>query len=83
MTVVTLYGKPDCCLCDEAKAAIDAVRAERPFELQQVDVTQDPELERRYGERLPVVAIDGVDAFELHVDPSQLTARLDAGGPVE
>ena len=73
---VTLYGKPDCCLCDEARAAVEAVRRTHRFELEEVDVSLDPVLQGHYGERIPVVAIDGEEAFELHVDPRALAKRL-------
>jgi glutaredoxin len=76
MTVVTLYGKPGCCLCDEAKDAVASVRERLPFELVEVDITRDPALERTYRERIPVVSIDGDEAFELHVEPSELAERL-------
>ena len=74
---VTLYGKPGCCLCDEAKAVVAAVRAERPFELEEVDVSLDPGMNHRYGERIPVVAVDGDELFEFAVDPSELRQALD------
>jgi glutaredoxin len=77
MSEVTLYGKPGCCLCDEAKEAIQALRQERAFELREVDVSLDPALHRSYGERIPVVAIDGEEVFELEVDPAALRERLD------
>jgi glutaredoxin len=76
MTVLTLYGKPGCCLCDDARAAVDQVRGERPFELREVDVSLDPGLEREYGERIPVLDVDGVEAFELRVDPAELRRLL-------
>jgi glutaredoxin len=81
MTTVTLYGKPGCCLCDEAKEALAAVRADRPFDLEQVDVSVDPALNRDYGERIPVVAVDGEELFEYHVDPDELRRRLDTLSP--
>jgi glutaredoxin len=77
VTRVTLYGKAGCCLCDEAREAVEAVRAEREFELEEVDVSLDPVLHRRYGERIPVLEIDGREALELHVDPEDLRERLD------
>jgi hypothetical protein len=80
MTVVTLYGKPGCCLCDEARAEVAAVRAERPCELREVDVSLDPGLERDYGERIPVVEVDGEEAFELHVAAAELSRLLDTVG---
>jgi glutaredoxin len=77
VTVVTLYGKPGCHLCVEARAVIRSLRAERDFEVREVDVSLDPGLHREYGERIPVVTIDGVEAFELDVDPEELAARLE------
>ncbi len=77
MSLVTLYGKPGCCLCDEAREAIEAVRAHTAFELREVDVSLDPGLHARYGERIPVVEIDGEEAFELRVDPAALRQALD------
>ena len=48
MATLTLYGKPGCHLCEEARAVVDAVRDARPFELEEVDITRDPALEARY-----------------------------------
>ena len=59
MTVLTLYGKPGCCLCDDAKQTIAAVRDHHSFELREVDVSLDPGLHREYGERIPVLEVDG------------------------
>jgi glutaredoxin len=73
---VVLYGKPGCCLCDEARAAVAEVRARHPFELEEVDVSIDPELHRAYGERIPVLALDGDELFEFHVDAGELARRL-------
>jgi glutaredoxin len=78
---VVLYGKPGCHLCDEAREALASVRAERPFELQEVDVSLDPALQRDYGERIPVVAVDGEELFEYYVDAPALRRRLDTLEP--
>ncbi|HYP48142.1 MAG TPA: glutaredoxin family protein [Thermoleophilaceae bacterium] len=80
MAVITLYGKPGCHLCEEAREVIDAVRAERPFILEEVDVTLDPLLHRRLGERIPVVALDGEELFDYVVDPRALRETLDRVG---
>jgi len=77
MTVVTLYGKPGCHLCEDAFQAIERVRKDREFELKEVDVTMDAGLNREYGERIPVVALDGVEAFEFFVDSDALRRALD------
>jgi glutaredoxin len=77
MALVTLYGKPGCHLCDEARAVVERVRAQRPFELREVDVTLDSALHREYGERIPVLALDGEELFEFHVEEAVLLERLD------
>ncbi len=79
MRRVVLYGKPGCCLCDEARAAVAEVRAHQPFELEEVDVSTDPELHHLYGERIPVLALDGDELFEFHVDADELARRLQSG----
>ena len=76
MTTVTLYGKPGCCLCDDAKAAVAAVRADIPFDLEEVDVSLDPRLHREYGERIPVLDVNGKEALELGVDEPSLRGLL-------
>ena len=81
MTKVVLYGKAGCCLCDEARATVAEVRARRPFDLEEVDVSLDPVLHARYGERIPVVAVDGVEAFELGLDAAELEKLVDTVSP--
>ena len=76
---LTLYGKPGCHLCDEARRVVREVRAAEPapFELVEIDVSLDPRLNRVYGERIPILEVDGDEAFEYHVDPDELKRRLD------
>jgi glutaredoxin len=77
MPVVTLYGKAGCHLCDEARAVVERARQRHPFELREVDVTLDPNLFREYGERIPVLALDGEELFEYFVEEGALVERLD------
>jgi glutaredoxin len=74
---VTIYAKPGCHLCEEARDVVQSVRLDREFELIEVDVTLDPGLNREYGERVPVIAVNGDDAFEYFVDRQGLQDRLD------
>jgi glutaredoxin len=76
MTQLTLYGKPGCHLCEEARAVVLGVRQRRPFELEEIDITRDPALEALYRERIPVVAIDGEEALELVIEATELERRL-------
>ncbi len=73
---VVLYGRDGCCLCDDARVILERARARHPFTLSEVDIDVDEGLLRAYLERIPVVTIDGVEAFELFVDESELTRRL-------
>jgi glutaredoxin len=80
MPRLTLYTKPDCSLCDEAAEAIERVRGRAPFDLDVVDVSADPELHDRYGERIPVVMVGDELAFEYIVDEAALEQRLSTAG---
>jgi glutaredoxin len=73
---VTLYTRVGCHLCEEAERVLRAQRAATPFRLELVDVDRDPELARRYGVRVPVVAVDGVERFEYEVPVDLLRAEL-------
>ena len=73
---VTLYGRAGCHLCDEARAALERVRADVPFALRLIDIERDDELFKRYLERIPVVCLDGEELFEYHVDEGALRRRL-------
>ncbi len=55
---------------------MSGARAELGFELDLVDIGGDAELEARYRALLPVVEIDGVEAFTYFVDPDAFRARL-------
>jgi hypothetical protein len=81
MKTVTLYGKAGCCLCDEARAVIGEVRGEREFDLEEVDVSIDPVLNNRYGERIPVVEIDGELLSEYAIEAVDLRTALDTVVP--
>jgi glutaredoxin len=74
--VVTVFGKPECHLCDDAVAVLRRLRAERPFELVEVDITADDELHRRYLERIPVITLDGTELYDYFVDEDDLRGRL-------
>jgi glutaredoxin len=76
MRTVVMYGRDGCCLCDDAREIIERVRSRRSFVFEERDIDRDLGLLRMYLERIPVVTIDGVEAFELFVDESELAERL-------
>jgi glutaredoxin len=76
-SVVTLYSRRGCHLCDEAHEAIEAMRPELgEFELREVDIDQDDELLASMLERIPVVEVDGSQVCELIFEPDRLRARM-------
>jgi glutaredoxin len=77
VTVVTLYGRPDCHLCDEAREQLLALRDERGFELREVDIDSDDRLLATHLERIPVVTVDGEVVSELVLDRDAVLARTD------
>ncbi|HEX2102091.1 MAG TPA: glutaredoxin family protein [Solirubrobacteraceae bacterium] len=73
---ITLYGRPGCHLCDDARAALERVRAEIPFEVHSVNIEDDDALLRTYLERIPVVALGAEEVYDYVVDEADLRARL-------
>jgi hypothetical protein len=80
MVAVELYGKSDCCLCDDAKEVLRRVQVDVPFELREIDITADPKLTARYGEQIPVVRVAGLVAFKYRVDEGELRRKLARAG---
>lgn len=80
---ITLYTKRDCPLCDEADRIIRGCIAQRHVVYEQVDITQDPSLQKSYGQTIPVVAIDGNPLFFGKVSAFRLEKILSGQGVSE
>jgi glutaredoxin len=76
MREVVLYTRSGCCLCDEAKAALQVARAQVQFTVREVDIDSDPALYDAHRYDVPVIEIDGRRAFKHRVTPRQLVDRL-------
>jgi len=74
--IVTLYHRPGCHLCDEAREALQRVQSRAPFTLQEVDIEADDALHARYLERIPVVSVNGEDLFDYEVDEDALLRAI-------
>jgi hypothetical protein len=75
--VVTLYGRPDCHLCDEARTQLRGLLDEGlAFELREHNIEDDDRLLARYLELIPVVELEGEVISELGLDQDGLRARL-------
>ena len=73
---VTLYGKPGCHLCDDARAVVERVCAELGESFEEISVLDDPALLEQYGEEIPVTLVDGRRHDFWRVDEGRLRAAL-------
>ena len=73
---VTLFGRPGCHLCDDARGVLERVRATHPFTLEERDIEADDATFKTYLERIPVVCLDGEELYDFFVDADDLRARL-------
>jgi len=75
-SLVVVYHASGCHLCERALGQLRALRDELGFELDEVAIDGDPELEERYREWLPVVELDGERLFTYYVHEDALRRRL-------
>jgi glutaredoxin len=74
---VVVYGREDCHLCEHARETVETVAAGMEgVTVEEVDVDTDPDLRDRYGDRVPVVAVDGAEAFAVRVAADDLRGLL-------
>ena len=73
---VTLYSKPGCHLCDDARAVIERVCAELGESYDEISILDDPALLERYAEEIPVTLVDGKQHDFWRVDEGRLRAAL-------
>jgi glutaredoxin len=73
---ITLYSRPGCHLCDDARAVIARVCADLGEEYDEVSIDGDPELSERFGEEIPVTFVDGRQHNFWRVDEARLRAAL-------
>ena len=76
---LTFYTRPGCHLCDDMKDILTRVRRRQAFELTEVDVSRDAELEQRYGRDVPVLVLDGAEVARHRVSETDLRRRLEEG----
>ena len=77
MRQVTLYSRPECHLCDEAREILESLVGEAgDIALVERNIEEDDDLHRRYLERIPVVELDGQIISELVPDPERLRSSL-------
>ena len=73
---VTLYSRPGCHLCDQARAVIETVCADLGESYAEVSIDDDPDLQARFGEEIPVTFVDGRQHDFWRVDERRLREAL-------
>ena len=76
---VIVYSRPGCHLCDEAKQAIQHSGCANEFVVDEVNIETSDELLAKYRYDIPVITIDGEEAFRHRVDPEKFRSLLGGG----
>ena len=77
MTVVTVYSRNNCHLCDVAVEKLETVKVELNFEIEKIYIDGDTELTSKYGEEVPVIHIDGKHHDMFRVDLERFRSSLE------
>ena len=73
---LTVYSRNYCHLCEEMIEALRRLQGLARFEIAIVDIDADPELERRHGEKVPVLMHGERELCHFHLDTAAVTAYL-------
>ena len=77
MTLITVYGRTGCHLCEDALQLLQSMQDELNFELEEILIDGNEELEKMYGEKIPVTLIDGKHHDFWRVDPERFRSSLE------
>jgi glutaredoxin len=77
MTIVTIYGRTGCHLCEDALKVLQSLKAELNFEIEEILIDENEELQALYGEQIPVTHIDGIHHDYWRVDPERFRSSLE------
>lgn len=74
--LIEIYSRPGCHLCDQARAVIEDFRGIYSMTFRTINVETSADLEKRYGTDIPIVFLNGEEAFRHRVDRSELERKL-------
>jgi glutaredoxin len=77
---VIIYSRPGCHLCEEAKQAISAAECLDQYTLDEINIESDPDLLKRYQYDIPVITINGVEAFRHRLTSEAFREKLRSTG---
>ncbi|CAB4881109.1 unannotated protein [freshwater metagenome] len=75
--MVTVYSRHGCHLCEDAVTILESLQPELNFEIEIIYIESDPELEKLYGDKVPVIQIDGEHHDFWRVDPERFRSSLE------
>lgn len=75
---VRLYTRPGCHLCEEARAVMMGAGCSKEFELEEINIDDDPALKESYGLKIPVITINGGEAFVYRLSAAEFKQRIRA-----
>ena len=75
--VITIYSRQNCHLCDVALTHLEQLPKELDFDLDKIFIDEKPQLEKEYGEQVPVILIDGKQHDFFRVDPVRFRSSLE------
>ena len=78
MIKLTLYSKPECSLCEKMKTAINNVAIKIPLTVEEIDITNDPQLEKGYSEKIPLLFHYGEEIAMYKVSEEKLIQAEDS-----
>ncbi len=77
MHEVVVYSKPGCHLCDVVKETLAGLEYRGTFSWREVNIEDDPELQRLYWDQIPVVFVDGKKSFKYRMSEQDFLRRLE------
>lgn len=77
---VVIYSRPGCHLCEKAKKIIEASGCREEYTLEEINIESDPELLRRYRYDIPVITINGEEAFKHKVTADEFLHKMKEAG---
>ena len=77
---VTLYTRPGCHLCEQAKEEMRRAGGADLYTLEEINIETDPALIERYGTEIPVILINGIKAFKYHLSAAEFRRKLNRAG---
>jgi hypothetical protein len=77
MTTVTVFGRHGCHLCEVATSVLEGMQAELNFEIEKIYIDGNLELEKLFGEQIPVIHIDGKHHDFFKVNPERFRLSLE------